>query len=118
MANAAIVVLAGTEGHESLGRVVNALQTATEFAENDEDELELLFDGAGTTWIPVLEDESHDYHALYRSLRDEVSVCEYCSGAFGVEEAVDDAGVSTLGDHDGHPSIRDLVDEDYEIITF
>ncbi|TKX77093.1 hypothetical protein EXE53_28415, partial [Halorubrum sp. SD626R] len=74
MANAAIVVLAGTEGHESLGRVVNALQAATEFAENDEDELELIFDGAGTTWIPELEDESHDYHALYRSLRDEVSV--------------------------------------------
>ncbi|WP_049982948.1 DsrE family protein [Halorubrum sp. BV1] len=118
MANAAIVVLAGTEGHESLGRVVNALQAATEFAENDEDELELLFDGAGTTWIPELEDESHDYHALYRSLRDEVSVCDYCSGAFGVEDAVDDAGVSMLDDHDGHPSIRDLVDEDYEVITF
>jgi len=26
--------------------------------------------------------------------------------------------VSTLDDHDGHPSIRDLVDEDYEVITF
>jgi hypothetical protein len=24
----------------------------------------------------------------------------------------------TLDDHDGHPSVRSLVDDDYEIITF
>jgi hypothetical protein len=118
MAKAAVVILAGTEGHANLGRIVNGLETAREFAETDGDEVELIFDGAGTQWIPELEDEDSDYHDLYASVRDSASACEYCSGAFGVEDAVADAGVVTLDDHDGHPSIRSLVDDDYEIITF
>ena len=114
MANAAIVILAGNGSHADYGRLANALQAAAEFAENDADELELVFDGAGTQWIPELEDAESDYHALYRTLRDDVVVCDYCSGAFDV----DDAGLVTLDEHDGHPSIRSLVDDDYEIITF
>jgi len=31
MAKAAVVILAGTEGHENLGRIVNGLETAKEF---------------------------------------------------------------------------------------
>ncbi|GGM60078.1 hypothetical protein J2752_001742 [Halarchaeum rubridurum] len=118
MVNAAIVILAGTESHSDLGRLVNGLEAAREFAENDADDLELIFDGAGTEWIPELEDEDHDYHALYNSVKEHVSVCEYCAGAFGVEDDVDDAGLVTWGEHDGHPSIRSLVADDYEVITF
>ena len=33
-------------------------------------------------------------------------------------EAVAGSGVVTLDDHDGHPSIRSLVADDYEILTF
>jgi hypothetical protein len=118
MTKAAVVILAGTEGHENAGRIFNGLQTAREFADTDGDEVELIFDGAGTQWIPELEDEDHDYHDLYRSLRDDTAVCEFCSGAFGVEDEVADSGLVTLDDHDGHPSLRSLVDDDYEIITF
>lgn len=118
MTKAAIVILAGTEGHENLGRIVNGLETAKEFAETDGDEVELIFDGAGTQWIPELEDEDSDQHELYQAVRDDASVCDYCSGAFGVEDAVDDSGVVTVDDNDGHPSIRSLVDDDYEIITY
>ncbi|WP_049979957.1 DsrE family protein [Halolamina rubra] len=118
MTKAAVVILAGTDGHANLGRLVNGLETAKEFAANDDDELELIFDGAGTQWIPELEDEDSDYHELYAAVKGEASACDYCSGAFGVDEAVQDAGVVQLDDHDGHPSIRSLVDDDYEIITF
>ena len=118
MAKAAIVVLAGTDGHENLGRLVNGLEAAREFAETDGDEVELIFDGAGTKWVPELEDEDGDHHELYQTVRDDTSVCEYCSGAVGGEEAVADAGVVTRDDHDGHPSSRSLGDNDYEIITF
>lgn len=118
MAKAAVIILAGTEGHENLGRLVNGLETAKEFAQNDTDSVELIFDGAGTQWIPELEDESNDKHELYQTVREDTSVCDYCSGAFGVEEAVADSGLVTLDEHDGHPSIRSLVDEDYGIITF
>ncbi|WP_340098892.1 hypothetical protein [Salinibaculum salinum] len=118
MVNAAVVILAGTESHADTGRLVNGLETAKEFAETDGDSVELVFDGAGTQWIPELEDENSDYHDLYQTVRDDTSVCDFCAGAFGVEDAVDDAGVVTLDDHDGHPSIRSLVADDYEVITF
>lgn len=118
MANAAVVILAGTEGHENLGRVVNGLQTAREFAETEGDELELIFDGAGTQWIPALEDPDSDPHDLYQAVKEDASACDYCAGAFDVDEAVTDSGVVRLDDHDGHPSIRSLVDDGYEVITF
>ncbi|WP_435186480.1 DsrE family protein [Halobellus sp. EA9] len=118
MTKAAVIILAGTEGHENAGRLVNGLETAKEFAEADGDEVEVIFDGAGTQWIPELEDEANDYHELYQAVRDDASACDFCSGAFGVEDAVADAGVVTLDDHDGHPSIRSLVDDGYEVITF
>jgi hypothetical protein len=118
MAKAAIVILAGTEGHENSGRLVNGLEAAKEFAQHDGDEVELIFDGAGTQWIPELEDEDHDYHELYQAVREDASACDFCAGAFGVGDAVADAGVVRLDDHDGHPSIRSLVDDDYEILTF
>jgi hypothetical protein len=118
MAKAAIVVLADTESHADHGRVANALEAAKEFAETDGDEVELVFDGAGTQWVPLMEDESHDYHELYRAVREVTSVCDFCSGAFGVEDAVAESGVTVLDEYDGHPSIRSLVDEGYEVITF
>ncbi|RCU44355.1 hypothetical protein DU504_16465 [Haloplanus salinus] len=118
MTKAAVIILAGIEGHENVGRLANGLEAAKEFAETEGDEVELIFDGAGTQWIPELEDEDSDYHELYQTVRDDTSVCDYCSGAFGVDDAVNDAGLVTLDDHDGHPSIRSLVDDDYEIITF
>lgn len=118
MVKAAVIILAGTEGHENLGRIANGLETAKEFAQNEDDELELIFDGAGTQWIPELEDEENDNHELYRAVRDDASVCEFCSGAFGVDEAVQDAGVVQLDENDGHPSIRGLVADGYEVLTY
>ncbi|MES3516253.1 MAG: DsrE family protein [Natronomonas sp.] len=118
MAKAAVVILADTESHADFGRLANGLETAKEFAETEGDEVELIFDGAGTKWIPKLEDPDSDYHELYQAVRESTSACDYCANAFGVEEAVSDAGVSLVGDFEGHPSIRSLVDDDYEIITY
>ncbi|WP_408960486.1 DsrE family protein [Natrinema sp. 74] len=118
MVKTAIFILAGTESHSDLGRLVNGLEAAREFSENDEDELELIFDGAGTQWIEELEDEDHDYHDLYQSVQGEAAVCDYCAGAFGADEAVEDAGLVRIDENEGHPSIRSLVDDGYEIITF
>ena len=118
MAQAAVVILAGTEAPSDLGRVVNGLETAKEFADTDGDSVELIFDGGGTQWIPELEDESHDYHALYDSVREHVVVCSYCVDAYGVEDAVEAAEVEQVDEFEGHPSIRSLVADGYEIITF
>lgn len=117
MAKAAIIVLAGTDSHADLGRVTNALTAAKEFADAGDD-VEIIFDGAGTQWIPELEDEDNPNNALYRSLTDHISVCDYCAGAFEVDDAVDDAPVETDAEFEGHNSVRDLVVDGYEVITY
>lgn len=118
MAKAAVVILADTETHADRGRLVNGLETAREFVETEGDEVELIFDGAGTQWIPRLEDEESAMHDLYQAVRDDTSVCDYCAGAFDVSDAVDEADVVRVDSHNGHPSIRSLVADDFEIITF
>ncbi|MDR5672825.1 hypothetical protein RH858_06635 [Halalkaliarchaeum sp. AArc-GB] len=117
MSKTAVVILAGTDSHADVGRLVNGLETAKEFAENGDD-VELIFDGAGTQWIPELEDEDSDHHELYQTVRDDAAACDYCSGAFGVADGVADSGIVRLDDHDGHPSIRSLVSDGAEVITF
>ncbi len=55
---------------------------------------------------------------LYASLEAHVSVCEYCAGAFEVEEEAAESEVEVVGKFEGHPSIRQLVGDDYEVITY
>jgi hypothetical protein len=117
MQKAAIVVYADTESHADLGRLTNALTAAKEFDESG-DEVKVVFDGAGTQWIPELEDESHTAHPLYDSLREHVSACEYCSGAFGVDDEVAASDVGVEAEFEGHPSVRGLVADGYDVITF
>ncbi|WP_331234519.1 hypothetical protein [Natronorarus salvus] len=117
MTRAAIVVLAGTDSAADLGRVVNALEAAREF-DRAGDDLRLIFDGAGTQWIAELEDEDHDYHDLYVSVSEHVQACEYCVDAYDVGAAVDESEAERDGEFEGHPSVKSLVDEGYEVITY
>jgi hypothetical protein len=118
MAKVAIVVLAGTETHEGLGRVVNALEAAKELKEGP-DEVRIIFDGAGTAWIPELSRKEHKAHRLYESVADRiVGVCAYCAGVFGVKDAVVAQGAPLASEYEGHPSVRRLVHDGYQVITF
>ena len=117
MTGAAIVILAGTEARSDTGRVVNGLETAKEFADAG-DGVELIFDGAGTQWVEELENEDHPYHDLYRSVGHLAKACEYCVGVYDTADAVDAAGIERVDENDGHPSIRSLVADGYEVITF
>jgi hypothetical protein len=118
MPKAALVVLAGTEGREGIGRVANALVTAKEFKENG-DEITIVFDGAGTTWIGTLADPGHRYHGAFEAVRDRVAgACSYCAGRYGVREQVEQAGIALLDEYDQHPSIRRLLADGYEVVTF
>lgn len=118
MPKAAIVVLAGTEGREGIGRIANALVTAREFKEEGDD-VTIVFDGAGTTWIAELSKPDHKYHSAFEAVRDRVAgACSYCARAYGVKDAVEAAGIRLLDDYDEHPSIRRLVVDGFHVITF
>lgn len=118
MPKISVVVLADTETHEAMGRVANAFTLVKE-AIQAEDDVELIFDGAGVKWIPELMKPEHRLKRLYDAVRPHVSgVCDYCAGAFGVKEAVRSAAVPLLSEFDAHPSLRKRVSEGYQVITF
>lgn len=118
MAKVAIVVLADTETHGDLGRVVNALEAVKEFKEA-KDDVQLIFDGAGVKWIGELSKPDHKVKALFDAVKDRITgACRFCAGAFGVAGNVQTCGVPLLGEYEGHPSFKKLVSQGYQVITF
>jgi hypothetical protein len=118
MSKVAMLVLADTESHADLGRVVNAMTTAREFKQAG-DEVQIIFDGAGTQWPGQLSKGDHRAHALWESVRDVVTgACDYCAEAFDATHSVREAGVQLLDEYHRHPSIRNLVDHGYQVISF
>lgn len=118
MTKVAIVVLSEKGSHEALGRVVNAMEFAKELGDHNDD-VKIIFDGAGTTWIPELEDETHNAHPLYKAIKGNIhGACKFCSKAFGVINEVRKTDVPLLDDYDDHPSLRSFIIEGYQVVTF
>ncbi len=118
MPKVAVLLVADTETHGDRGRAANALTTVQEFAEAG-DEATLIFDGAGTRWAAELAREDEALHPLFVRIRDNVAgACHYCAGAFHVREQLERDGMPLLGEHKGHPSVRRLVSDGFEIVTF
>lgn len=117
MANAAIVVLADTETHADMGRAANALEVAKEFKEAG-GQVAVIFDGAGTKWIPEMAKDDHPPHPLFETVRDQTGACQHCANAFHVRAEVEATGVPLLAEHDRHPSLLRYVEQDHEVITF
>jgi len=119
MPKAALVILADTDTHEALGRIANALEVAKEMKEEGED-VKIVFDGAGTIWVPELADPEHKMHPLYEAVKDKIDgVCHFCAGAFGVRHKIEKLGdVPLLSEYDEHPSLLRLMRDGYQVITF
>lgn len=114
----AVIILADTETHGDMGRLVNALEFAKELKEAN-DEVEVIFDGAGSKWVAELSTEGHRLAPLFAAVKDRVGgVCDYCARAFGVHEAVKKSGVPLLSEFDQHPSLRRRAAEGYQLVTF
>ncbi|WCK52964.1 DsrE family protein [Aneurinibacillus sp. Ricciae_BoGa-3] len=99
-------------------KALHALLYAQELHEAGHD-VKVIFDGAGTVWIKKFEDEQNDFNPLYKAVKKLgviAGACEYCAGAFGVESEVRQSGIQTLGESKGHPSLAELVANDYQII--
>jgi len=113
----ALLVFAGTETHEGLGRLVNALEIAREFHEAG-DEAVLVFDGAGTQGLAELSKPEHKAHGLLESARGQIrGACSYCANAFGVKSQLQEAGFPLLADYKNHPSVHALARDGYTLMT-
>ena len=82
-------------------------------------DVRLIFDGAGTQWVPKLAKSDHPLNKLFSALRDRApAACRYCASTFGVEEQVRDAGLILLDDYHNSSNLNDLISRKYETVTF
>jgi hypothetical protein len=102
-----------------MGRAVHGLLYAKDLKEAGH-EVQLLFDGAGTTWVKEFEHPEHKYHQLYKEVKAKGLIggaCEYCARAFKVDDAVSKAGIPFRNEYGGHPSVARLIQQGYTVIT-
>jgi hypothetical protein len=118
MTKIAIVVLSDMETHSDMARVSNALETAKEFKAAG-DEVKIIFDGGGVVSAVAIADPSSKLYRLYTQVQDKITgVCRFCSRAFEVYDQAEALGLPFLAEYDQHPSLRQLVVDGYQIITF
>ena len=121
----AIVVLSDPTagGEEALGRLFNALAASYDLKQKEQD-VELLFQGAGTRWTSHLTRLEHPAHALYEAVADKVAgVSSACADVFGARADAETNGFSLIGDNavpgtSGLPSLARYICEGYAVLTF
>ena len=122
---AAIVILSDPHSgsDEALGRVLNALAAAYDYKARDE-EVTILFQGAGTRWIGVLQKSDHPAHGLFNEVNDKIAgVSCGCADVFGGREEAQKSGFELITDNQvpntsGLPSLHQLVSQGYAVLTF
>src|SRR5438045_3700352 len=100
MSKTTLVVLSDPRGgDEALGRLFNALAAAYDFAQRQQ-EVQIVFQGAGTRWTGVVTQADHPAHALYRAVEDKVvGASSACATAFGARAEAEKNGFSLLEDN-------------------
>lgn len=108
---------------ESLGRLFNGLSAAYDFKQRGDD-VQILFQGAGTRWAGELEASEHPAFELFKEVKDKVAgVSCACADVFGASEEAEKAGYDLIKDNkvpgtNGLPSFPKLIEEGYSILTF
>lgn len=110
-------------GEEALGRAFNALALAAE-AQEKNDEVNVLFSGAGTRWPAELTKVSHPANGLYNTVRQSISGASCgCSAVFGATKEVAACGLPEIKDYalhgtPGMASIRRYLAEGWQTLVF
>ncbi|NDY59010.1 cytoplasmic protein [Desulfovibrio sulfodismutans] len=81
----------------------------------------VILEGAATTLVEKLADESNPMHKLFektKALGLFAGACKACATNLGALEAVKKEGFTLLDDMHGHPGMAKYMDDGYQIITF
>ena len=107
----AIIILSDPKGgDEAVGRAFNALAVAHESLQRG-DEVEVVFNGAGTRWPEELAKVSHPVNTLYNAVRESVKgASRACAAVFGATKSVEACGLPLLQDKAlaGTPGLSDI----------
>ena len=69
--------------------------------------------------LAALADPEHQMHKLYTQVEDKIAgACRFCARAFDGYDRLEELGVPFVGEFEQHPSLRKLVDEGRQVITF
>jgi len=117
----AIIILSDPKNgsEESLGRVFNALATAYDY-KNAKKEVSIVFQGTGTRWPEVLQEDDHPAHELFEAVADKIQgISCACADVFGA----DTTGYDLIKDNSvpkttGVASLLNLQNEGYNVLTF
>lgn len=83
------------------------------------DDVVMVFDGAGSTAAAEMAQPGHRFHALFTDVLPAVrGVCRYCAKSYGVLDVLQASALPLLDDDRGHASLRELLIEGRQIITF
>lgn len=121
----AIIILSdpNTGSEEALGRVFNALAAAYDFKQANDD-VEILFQGAGTRWVGELSKSNHPAHTLFKEVEDKVAgVSCGCADVFGGAEDAKKSGFDLISNNpvpgtSGLPSLRQLQNDGFNVLIF
>jgi len=108
----AIIILSDPKSgsEEALGRVFNALAVAHAGLQAG-DEVEVVFNGAGTRWPAELTKVSHPANAVYNAVREVVKGASCgCAAVFGATKDVEACGLPLLKSSalPGTPGLSDI----------
>ena len=113
-----VEVSSGAESVQNLLRLESALETAVKLKDAGAD-VRLVFDGAGTKWVPKIANPRHRLNKLFSALVDRApAACKYCASTFHVEAAVRNSGVILLDEYHSQSRINDLISTEYETVSF
>lgn len=99
-------------------RVYRGLKTALEFKQAGDD-VTVVFDGSGVESLAAITAPSHKMNPLAVALKDNIrGACGFCVSSHGVSDAVALGGWDLLTDYKGEVSVRNLVIEGYQILSF
>ena len=113
-----IAVVVYEDADRDLARAYRGLLTATEFLDAGED-VTVVYDGSGVDTLAAASVAGHALNPLVEKLRSRTrGACGFCARAHGVEAEITAAGWSLLAEYKGHASIRDLMVEGYQLLSF
>lgn len=112
------VVIYSNVTQEAPSRAYRALGFVAELLKAGDD-VALVFDGGGSATLAAILDPAHDLHRAWKKAAPALrGVCGYCAKAYGVHAELAEADVAMLTEDHGHASLRALLEEGRQIVTF
>lgn len=113
-----VAVVIYEDAAKDLARAYRGLMTAAEFLDSGDD-VTVVYDGSGVDTLAAASSEGHQLHPLVEKLRPVTrGACAFCVRSHGVGEAVAAGNWPLLEEYKRHASVRNLVVEGYQLLSF